>query len=101
MQAPQGRKRSVPDIPLVVRDLVLLEEGDVLLLKRQLLVMLLRVAMYRETAGTLDSLTLKAPYPFCQANCLFHLSWTQREELVFTTRATSAAACTGRIRISM
>ena len=57
--------------------------------------------MYRDTAGTFDSLTLNAPYPVCQAKSVFPFPRTQREEFALTTRATSAADCAGRIRTSI
>src|SRR5208283_426777 len=42
-QAPQGRKKLIPNIPLLVRDLIPLKEGYVFLLKRPLsMVLLLR-----------------------------------------------------------
>ena len=37
-QAPEGRQKLTPDIFLVVGNVVILEEGDKLLLKRMLLV---------------------------------------------------------------
>ena len=40
-QAPEGRKKLIPDIPLVVCNLVLLQKRNVLLLERVLLMMFL------------------------------------------------------------
>jgi hypothetical protein len=59
-EAPEGRKRLIPDVALVVSHLVLLEERKELFLKRLFLVMffLFYSAMYFVTAATFDSLTL-------------------------------------------
>ena len=37
--------------------------------------------MYFVTAAVFDSLTLNAPYPFCQAKCGLHFPRTHRDEL--------------------
>ena len=57
--------------------------------------------MYRVTSATLDSLTLKAPYPVCQAKSALPFALAQREEFVFTNRVRSATDCEGRILTSM
>jgi hypothetical protein len=57
-------------------------------------------SMYCVTAATFDSLTLKTPYPACQANSVAHFSCTHLDELVLITGAISAADCAGRIRAS-
>jgi len=91
----------IPNVLWVVFHMVLLQKRDVFLLERSLLMVLCCFAMYSVTSNTLDSLTLNTPYPVCHAKFRVCLSRIHRDELVFTTRAISAAECAGRTRINI
>src|SRR6516164_4191500 len=68
-QPRQERQRLPPDIPLLVRDPMRLQQGEEFLLKGNRAVLLLLVANILHHRGYvgLAWLALKAPYPACQA----------------------------------
>ena len=89
-RAPEGRKKLIPEVSLIVRNVVLLEERNKLLLKRMLPMMLFLFGDIFRDRRNIRFAHAEDAVPGLPSNSRLHFSCTHRDEFAFTTRTICA-----------